>query len=243
MIVLKIILYIVLAYLGLNILFFLVLGAISLSASKEPIKERRPIYGKACYWFCAWACFTGRARIHVTGKEKLPKDTRFVYCGNHRGLFDPLAATVAFRGYDISFISKPSNMDLPIIGRLAWGAGYLPIDRENNRNALKTISTAVEYIRKDFCSIGIYPEGTRSKINGMLPFKHGSFKLVQRAKVPLVIASSKDADLVFENFPWRPTDIYIDVLDVLPADKVCSMDTAALSDYAWNLINQNLYNN
>jgi len=241
MIILKIILYLILAFIALNVLFFLILALISATAKKQPISEQKPIYRWACFAFSAWACFIGRARLHITGEEKIPRDSRFVYCSNHRGLFDPLSANVAFRKHNISFISKPSNMNLPVIGRLAWAAGYLPIDRENDRNALRTIVTASKYIEKDLCSIGIYPEGTRSKINGLLPFKHGSFKLAQKAKVPLVIAASRNADTLFDNFPLRPTDIYIDILDVVPVEKVCSMSSSELSDYAWNLINEKIY--
>lgn len=241
MIVLKIILYLLLAFIALNVLFFLILALISATAKKQTITEQKPVYRWACVAFSAWACFIGRARIHVTGKEKIPTDSRFVYCSNHRGLFDPLSAAVVFRKYNISFISKPSNMDLPVIGRLAWAAGYLPIDRENDRNALRTIVTASKYIDNDLCSMGIYPEGTRSKINGLLPFKHGSFKLAQKAKVPLVIAASQNADTLFDNFPLRPTDIYIDILDVVPVEKVCSMSSSELADYAWNLVNTKIY--
>lgn len=238
---LLIILYAVLAFLGLNLLFFLFLGAIAVTAKKEPITVQKPIYRKACYWFSAWACTLAGVRVHLSGKEKLPESGRFVYCSNHRGLFDPLSANVALKDYNISFISKPSNMDLPIIGRLGWGAGYLPIDRESDRNALKTILKATDYIKNDLCSIGIYPEGTRSRVPGMLPFKAGSFKLAQKAKVPLVIASSKNADEVFKNFPLRPTDIYLDILEVIPAEKVCSMDTSELAAHAHNLIEKHLY--
>lgn len=235
------ILYFLLAFLGLNLLFFLFLGAIAVTAKKEPITEQKPIYRKACYWFSAWACLIGGVRVHLSGEEKLPKSGRFVYCSNHRGLFDPLSVNVELKDYNISFISKPSNMDLPIIGRLAWGAGYLPIDRENDRNALKTVLKAAEYLKNDVCSIGIYPEGTRSRVPGMLPFKAGSFKLAQKAKVPLVIASSKNADEVFKNFPIRPTDIYIDILEVIPAEKVCEADTSELAAYAHSLIESHLY--
>ena len=229
------------AFLGLNLIFFLGLLLISLPVKEQPIKEQKPIYRWACVAFSIWACGMAGVRIHMSGEQLIPKDGRFVFVCNHRSLFDPLTAIVALRQYNVSFISKPSNMKLPVIGKLAWGAGYLPIDRENDRNALKTIVQAVKYLKEDICSIGIYPEGTRSRGEGMLPYHAGSFKLPQKAGVPIVIASSRNTDQVFKNIFRRRTDVYLDILDVIPADRVCASDTTELSEYAHRLAEENLY--
>ena len=177
-------------------------------------------------------CFYCGVRTHVSGTEKLPADGRFLLVANHRSLFDPLALFHALRPYNLAFISKPSNMRLPVLGRLAAGACFLPIDRENDREALKSILCAADYLKRDLCSICIYPEGTRSKTRELLPFHHGSFKIAQRAHVPLVIASVSGTDLVKKNVLRRPTDVYIDVLECIPADEVRAQTTAALSDHA-----------
>ena len=175
-------------------------------------------------------------RVHVNGKEKLPTDGRFLLVANHRSLFDPLAIFHALRAYNIAFISNPSNMKLPVLGRIAAGDCFLPIDRENDREALKTILCAADYLKRDLCSICIYPEGTRSKTRQMLPFHHGSFKIAQRAHVPLVIAAISGTDMVKKNILRRRTDVYIDVLACIPAGEVQAETTAALSNRAYAAI-------
>ena len=116
----------------------------------------------------------------------------------------------------------------------------LPIDRENNRNALKTILAAADYIKKDICSIAVYPEGTRSKSNQLLPFHAGSFKIAQKANCPLVICSVWGVEkLKF----WKyisGNDVYLRILDVVPAEKVKQMSTGELSDYSRSLIEESL---
>lgn len=240
--VLLILVCILAAFLALNIVFFLVLLLLAIPVKKRPIEKQKQIYRWACVAFSAWACGLAGVKIYVTGKELLPITGRFVFVCNHRSLFDPLSALVGLRKYNISFISKPSNMDIPVLGSLAWAAGFLPIDRENDRNALTTILQAVKYVKSDLCSIGVYPEGTRCKEEGvLLPYHPGSFKLAQKAKVPLVIASSKNADQVFKNLFRRRTNIYLDILEVIPPEKLCDMGTVEIAEYAQKLTEEHLY--
>ena len=221
---------------ALTVLYVLAAAVVSLFIDPSwPRKKQSPI----CRGFVAGGgeicCFYCGVRLHVNGMEKLPKDRRFLLVANHRSLFDPLAIFHALRDYNIAFISKPSNMKLPVLGRLAAGDCFLPIDRENDREALKTILCAADYLKRDLCSICIYPEGTRSKTRQMLPFHHGSFKIAQRAGVPLVIAAVSGTDLVKKNVLRRRTDVYIDVLEVVPAEELRAETTAALSDHAQSL--------
>lgn len=181
--------------------------------------------GEICCFFCG-------VRTHVSGMDKLPQSGRFLLVANHRSLFDPLVLFHELRNYNLAFISKPSNLKLPVVGRIASGDCFLPIDRENDREALKTVLCAADYLKRDLCSICIYPEGTRSKSRQMLPFHHGSFKIAQKARVPLVIAAVSGTDLVKKNVLRRPTDVYIDILEVVGAEEVCARTTAELSDHA-----------
>ena len=73
------------------------------------------------------------------GLEKLPKNQKFLLVTNHRGLFDAVLLCHTFRNDNFVAVSKPENFHLPIAGPWIKGMGHLAIDRENNRNALKTI--------------------------------------------------------------------------------------------------------
>ena len=184
--------------------------------------------------------FYAGVRPVITGAEKLPKEGRFLFISNHRSMYDPLVVMDRLRDYNISFISKPSNLKIPLAGRIAYAAGYLPIDRENDRNALKTILTAADYMKRDLCSIAIYPEGTRSRTNEMLPFHAGSFKTAQRAKVPIVVASVHGSEKVKRAKFLSATRVFLDILEVIPAETVCSMRTDALAARVREMIQQDL---
>lgn len=227
----------VLSFLAFSVLYVISAAIVSLFINQSwPRKKQNPL----CRGYIArggeLCCFYCNVHPHVNGEEKIPKDGRFLFVANHRSLFDPLALFHALRAYNLAYISKPSNMKLPVLGAIAAGACFLPIDRTNDREALKTILCAADYLKRDLCSICIYPEGTRSKTRELLPFHHGSFKIAQRANVPLVIAAVSGTDLVKKNILRRRTDVYIDILEVIPAEEVKAQTTAALSDHAREII-------
>lgn len=175
--------------------------------------------------------YTG-VRFEVTGREKLPADSRYLVVSNHRSLFDPVTTAAAFGKENYLFISKPENFKIPVAGKLMYRCGCMPMNRENNREALKTIKRAAEIIKSDKASVVIYPEGTRSKQDKLLPFHAGSFKIAQRAGVPVVILAVRGTELVKHNMPFRKTKIYLDIVDVIDAEYVkthSTKDTAALA--------------
>lgn len=180
-------------------------------------------------------CAYGGVRSVVTGVEKLPH-TPFLLVCNHRSLFDPMIIMKELSDYNIAFVSKPSNLRIPMVGDVAYTAGYLAIDRENDREALKTILRAADYLKRGLCSIGIFPEGTRTRTGKLQDFHAGSFKIAQRANVPLVIACVRDTEKASRRLFLRPTKVYLDILEVLPAEKVKAMSTRDLAEYSRNQI-------
>ena len=170
-----------------------------------------------------------RIKLHVTGKELLP-ETRFLMVSNHRSKFDPILSWLVFGDCQIAFISKPENFKVPVFGRLIHRLCFMPIDRENPRNAVKTINRAVDLISRDVATVAVYPEGTRNYGEGLLPFHNAMFKIAQKAHVPLVILTVRNTYDIQKNYPLRRSHVYIDVARVLDADEVKKTKTAVLGE-------------
>ncbi|MBR0351590.1 MAG: 1-acyl-sn-glycerol-3-phosphate acyltransferase [Oscillospiraceae bacterium] len=222
---------------GLVIVYLLIAAVVSLFIDRSrPIRRKLGICRLFCYMAGSIVCSVTRIRPHLSGLEKIPTDRRFLLVCNHRSGYDPMFMLANLWKYDMAFVSKPSNIAIPVIGHIAYGAGCLIINRENNREALKTIITASEYMLKDMCSMCIFPEGTRSKTGELGPFHAGSFKIAQKAKSPVVVASIRGTESVKKGFLKGRSDVYLDILDVIPEEKVCSSKTAELAEYSRNLI-------
>ena len=209
-------------------------------SNKRPLAKQNQLCRFGCSAMAGVVNWYAGVHAVISGLDKLPEGSRFLFVCNHRSMYDPLIIMDKLRKYNISFISKPSNFKIPFIGRPGYAAGYLPIDRENNREALKTILTAADYMKRDLCSIGIFPEGTRSKTSDLLPFHAGSFKTAQKASVPVVVASIRGTEKLKYIKPFPTTAVYLDILECIPADTVKDMRTDKLSEHVQDLIRTSL---
>lgn len=229
MILLKILGILALVLLGLLILYLLILVISSLlvNPNKEYDTNSR-FYHFLLYSFTAISLKVCRIHTHVTGGELLPTDGRFLLVSNHRSKFDPIVTWQAFRRAELAFISKDENLHIPIFGRIIRRCCYLSIDRENPKNAMKTIQRATRLIQTDQASIAVYPEGTRSKTLELLPFHNGVLKIAQKAQVPIVVLTVQGTETIKTLAPWHASHVYIDILEVLDTDTIAHQRTADL---------------
>lgn len=217
-------------------LFLLITYLCSLPINIDEVKERPSPFGVfICYEVASFIVLISGIRVKINGLEKIPTDQRFLFISNHRSNLDPIVIMDKMRSYDIAFISKISVMHIPAIGKLIHEWCFMSIDRENARNAIKTIQQATNYIKNDIVSIGIYPEGTRSKSQQMGDFHAGSFKIAQKAGCPLVISAVRGTEKVRYRF-WSIDWVQVDVLEVMDGSKVKEIKSVELADHAKSLI-------
>ena len=136
--------------------------------------------------------------ITVIGKENIP-DEAVLYVGNHRSYFDILLVYVQCERLT-GFVAKDSIEKVPSLRVWMRYLYCLFLNRSDAREGLKTILTAIEYVKKGI-SICIFPEGTRNDGEelSMLPFKEGSFKIATKTGCPIVPVSINNSAEIFEN--------------------------------------------
>lgn len=108
-----------------------------------------------------------------------------IYIGNHQNNYDMVTAANIVQPPTVT-VGKKSLVWIPFFGQLYWLTGNLLIDRDNRAKAHGTISQVVDQIRKRNVSIWMFPEGTRSRGRGLLPFKTGAFHAAIAAGVPII---------------------------------------------------------
>lgn len=108
-----------------------------------------------------------------------------IYIGNHQTNYDMVTAANIVQPPTVT-VGKKSLLWIPFFGPLYWLTGNLLIDRNNRAKAHGTIAQVVDQIRKRNISVWMFPEGTRSRGRGLLPFKTGAFHAAIAAGVPIV---------------------------------------------------------
>ncbi|HDR1091505.1 TPA: 1-acylglycerol-3-phosphate O-acyltransferase [Pasteurella multocida] len=132
-------------------------------------------------------------RLHplfgLTVEHRFPKDVdkfgRCIYIGNHQNNYDMVTISYMVQPRTVS-VGKKSLIWIPFLGLLYWVTGNILIDRENRTKAHGTMNEVARRIHDDDLSVWMFPEGTRSRGRGLLPFKTGAFYAAIAAGVPIV---------------------------------------------------------
>lgn len=213
--------------LALAVVVVAFLGICALPVREGAYETHSRFYRRLLNGATAFAVRLLGIHIHCQGLEKLPQG-RFLLVGNHRSNFDPIVTWYALKDRDLAFLSKEENFKIPIFGRIIRKCCFLPIDRQDPRKAITAINQAAALLENDQVSVGVYPEGTRSKECVLLPFHNGVFKIAKKAHVPIVVVAIQGTENIHKNYFRRASHVKLEIVDVLPADDVARSRTAEI---------------
>jgi 1-acyl-sn-glycerol-3-phosphate acyltransferase len=133
----------------------------------------------------AWARLAARVlgmRVRVEGE---PPRTPHLLVSNHLSYVDVVALWSAASGL---FVAKSEVSGWPLVGTLGRAAGTLFIDRQRKRDILRVL-VEMEAALCQGESVILFPEGTSTPGDAVLPFKSSLFEASVRAGVPVGCAS------------------------------------------------------
>lgn len=108
----------------------------------------------------------------------------YVFLSNHQSLFDIPVLLTTCPG-QVRMMAKRSLFRIPIFGWSLAAGGFIPIDRADRSSARRSFASALARL-KEGTSILLFPEGTRSMKNSLLPFQRGGFLLAMKTGLPIV---------------------------------------------------------
>ncbi|MBQ8910139.1 MAG: 1-acyl-sn-glycerol-3-phosphate acyltransferase [Oscillospiraceae bacterium] len=180
-------------------------------------------------------------KMHTKGLEKTPKEGRFLLVCNHLNEMDPVVLLRYFKDSQLAFISKRENQSMFVVGKYMHKIQCQLMNRENDREALKTILKCVEIIKEDKASIAVFPEGYIKPDRKLHHFRSGVFKIAQRTKVPIVVCTLRNTQYVFHNGKrLKPTDVYLNLVDVIQPEAYAGMSTVDLGNMVYEMMAQDL---
>ena len=213
------------------------IGLLFLAFAVSKAKPPRPFEAKFYRFILKWSLplivWVARVKIKLYGMDPddVPNDRRMLFVCNHQFDLDPVILLSVFPNHDIGFIGKKDIIKkLPLIAKAMQKLYGLFIDRENDREAAKTIIEAIRTLKEQKASIGLFPEGYTSKTCELLPFRHGSFKIALKAKVPIVVCAINNTRVLPKNIARKKTVIDFNIIDVIYPHQYEGMNTTELGD-------------
>lgn len=183
--------------------------------------------------------------LTVIGEENISEGP-VLYIGNHRSFFD-VPITYPRCPIRTGYIAKKEMEKVPLLSTWMKRLHCLFLDRNDLKQGLKTILTAIEKVKSGI-SICIFPEGTRNKNEDeldMLPFHEGSFKIAAKTNCPIIpMAISGSADIWENHFPRvKKTHVILEYGKPIYIDQLEKEDKKHLGAYTQNIIHEMLVKN
>ena len=229
-------------WLGLLLVAFLVLCALcALVDMEQPQEHDSKFYRRIMYLYIEALIPLVGLKIDVAGLEKTPKEGRFLLVCNHQNESDPGILHHYFRSSQLAFISKKENQTMFLVGKMMHKTLCQLVNRENDREALKTILKCIQLIKEDQASIGAFPGGGILVKDKLSHFRSGMFKIAQKANVPIVVCTLKGTSDLFHNMKrLQRTHVQLHLVDVIPAEEVKAANTVELGEKIYQMMLKDL---
>jgi 1-acyl-sn-glycerol-3-phosphate acyltransferase len=176
-------------------------------------------------------------RVNVRGLERLGHGP-YMFTPNHQSHFD-IAALLGYLPGNNRFAAKKEMFNEPVLGTVLRTMGMIPIDRENPIEAIQLLN---QLVVDEFSTI-IFPEGTRSRDDNLLPFKKGPFIAAIHLGVPVVPVVCKGTREVMPRGQYLsiiPGTAEIVVLEPIPTKGLTYDDRNRLRDLVRDRIAEEL---
>jgi 1-acyl-sn-glycerol-3-phosphate acyltransferase len=174
---------------------------------------------------------------HFRVSGQMPADPRrpFVVVSNHESFVDILL--ISHLPWEMKWLSKVEIMRIPVLGWDMVLAGDIPVERGTRRSALKAMRRCQEVLAQRV-SVIIFPEGTRSTTDEMLPFKDGAFRLAVDAGVPILPLVVRGTRNALPKHGWRfgRSDAEVRVLEPIETSSLTVKDVSALRERVREMI-------
>ena len=211
---------------GITFLYILVAGVVSIPVAalmRDPgIVYRVGILGvRLLLWLAG-------TKLEVEGGENVHPGVPCVYAANHVSNLDPPALAAILPR--VVILAKKEVWKIPVFGTALTMCKCIPVDRGTERAAV-AVNLGVERLKEGF-SIMAFPEGTRSRTEETLPFRHGVFLMAILAGAPVVpVTILGSREIMPKGHPGiRPGTIRFVVHPPVPSTGLTENDRGALAD-------------
>jgi 1-acyl-sn-glycerol-3-phosphate acyltransferase len=177
-------------------------------------------------------------RFRASGLDNVPRDRPYVVLSNHCSHFDGPTLILALP-HPVYFIIKQELAAIPLWGPAVVSAGFIAVDRANSDRARQQMDSAAQTIAENR-RVLVFPEGTRSSSDRLLPFKKGGSHLAIAARVPILPVAVNRGRRVLAKGQWIPTpgELEVRVGEPIETAGLHAEDVAYLTDRVRDVISE-----
>lgn len=169
--------------------------------------------------------------FHTSGVAIHDPRRPYVVVANHESYADIFL--VSHLNWEMKWLAKDTLFRIPVMGWMMRMAGDVPIIRGNRGSGQQALEACRDRLSRRV-SVMIFPEGTRTRNDDLLPFRDGAFHLAITTGspvLPIAIAGTRDA-MAKGSFSFRRANAMCRVLTPIETVGLTTADVTALRDQA-----------
>ncbi|XP_046968548.1 1-acyl-sn-glycerol-3-phosphate acyltransferase alpha-like [Vanessa cardui] len=170
---------------------------------------------------------------HLRNGKVLVEDRGAVIISNHQSSLDILGLfNIWHVAVKIAAVARKELFYVMPFGLSAYLAGVVFIDRNNSKDAYRTLKATSEVMIKNKTKLWLFPEGTRNKdFTKLLPFKKGAFNIAVAAQVPIIpVVISPYYFINSKKYIFNKGHAIIQCLEPVPTEGLTMEDVPELKD-------------
>jgi 1-acyl-sn-glycerol-3-phosphate acyltransferase len=168
-------------------------------------------------------------RFETEGEPPEGPRRPYVVVSNHESYADIFL--MSHFPWEMKWLSKHTIFQIPVMGWMMRMALDVPVHRGKRESALNALNECRDRLARRV-SVMIFPEGTRSRTEDLLPFKDGAFHLAIQARVPILpvaLAGTRDC-MAKGSFAFRRAHARARVLAPIATDGLTLADVPTLRE-------------
>lgn len=162
--------------------------------------------------------------VKIRNGEIINEDQNYFIVGNHLSYLDIILVGCKKPGL---FVAKKEVRSWPLLGQLAWLGGTIFVDRSKRGKADRPYIGQIANYLKQGLTILVFPEGTSTEGDSVLPFKKTIFSSPILGETPVLPLTVKYVSV--NNKPFGPEN----------RDLVCWYADMTFVDHFWGMLNLN----
>ena len=180
-------------------------------------------------------------KLETQGLEKIPADGRFLLVCNHLDNIDPAFLLHCFPKSQLAFVAKREAGSMFLVNKVMPKLLCQYINRENDKEALKTILKCISLLKEDKVSVAIFPEGRINPYRKLAHFRPGVFKIAQKAQVPVVVCTLQNTNHVIGRLlKGKGSTVKLHLLDVVPVEEIVGKQTTQIAEQIYTMMAEDL---
>lgn len=178
-------------------------------------------------------------KLHLRLPDDAYQRGQHVYIANHQNTWDLFTVSAAVTPKVVT-VGKKSLLWIPLFGQIYWLTGNILIDRFNRTKAVGTIEQVIRKMKQSDLSVWMFPEGTRSRGRGLLPFKTGAFHTAVGAGTPIIpiVCSTTQGKLKLNQ--WDNGHVIVEMLPPISTEGCTKSDVRKLATQCRNQMKEKL---